>query len=37
MNPTIDLGIQKPIKNTLNINFISKSKGKLGIDYFLIK
>lgn len=33
---TIDLGIQKPIKNTININFISKSEGKLGIDYFLI-
>lgn len=34
---TIDLGVHKPVNNTLDIQFVCKKTGQLGIDYFLIK
>lgn len=34
---TIDLGVHKPVNNTLDIQFVCKNTGQLGIDYFLIK
>ena len=34
---TIDLGVHKPVNNALDIQFVCKKAGQLGIDYFLIK
>lgn len=34
---TIDLGVHKPVNNALDIQFVCKKTGQLGIDYFLIK
>lgn len=34
---TIDLGVHKPVNNALDIQFVCKKIGQLGIDYFLIK
>lgn len=34
---TLDLGTYEPADNALNIRFVSKTKGMLGIDYFLIQ
>ena len=34
---TIDLGVHKPVNNVLDIQFVCKKTGQLGIDYFLIK
>ena len=33
----IDLGVHKPVNNVLDIQFVCKKTGQLGIDYFLIK
>lgn len=34
---TLDLGIHSPVNNTLEIGFVNKKTGNLGIDYFIIK
>lgn len=34
---TIDLGVHKPVSNALEVQFVCKKTGQLGIDYFLIK
>lgn len=34
---TLDLGIHEPVDNALNIRFVCKKTGNLGVDYFLIQ